>query len=115
MSSGGSLAEEENSSFRTESGWSQITELFQDLKLDQVGGPASGTDRHISQGIPGGKISILREVGARTHAPSGSTARTGVGWLDTWGMGRHDFCTIPWQMVLWQDDARQVPLSPSCS
>ena len=44
------------------------------------------------------KISILRGVGARIQAPSGSTARTGVGWPDTWGMGRYDFCAIPWQM-----------------
>lgn len=57
VSSGGSLDGQENSSFMAERGWSQITELFQDLHLD-IGWrgyvyPLGGTDRHISQGIPG--------------------------------------------------------------
>ena len=80
VSSVGSLDGQENSSFMAERGWSQITELFQDLQLD-TGWRACL--RHRQTYLPEDpwtvKISILRGVGARTHAPSASTQDWG--WL----------------------------------
>lgn len=89
--------------------WEQLEPNYRAISGFAVGHRLEGLPQaQISQGIPGwSRLASWEGLELWTQAPSGSTARTGVGWPDTWGMGRHDFLCNPLADVLWQDDAKQ--------